>query len=75
VKTATEKREFVIEFKQKPGFILTLSLSARKEMLDVLDAAGITGIELGNWIHAKLDECQNALDGSVAGLIISNLEE
>jgi hypothetical protein len=75
MKTGTQKMDFSVEVKGVPGLILTVSVSARKEMLAALDAVGVTAVELPNYMHTILEEARDAVDGSVRGLIISNLEE
>ena len=75
MKTQTQSMQFPIEVKGVPGLILTVSISARKELLDALHAVGVGPAELPNLIKARLDDVVAACDGSVKGLIVSSLED
>jgi hypothetical protein len=75
MKTATQKIHLPIEVNGIPGLVLTVSVSARKEMLDAMAAQGVDDAEIHNLIQAKIQEVVSALDGSVSGLIVSNLED
>jgi hypothetical protein len=75
MKTQTRTMQFPVEVNGVPGLILTISVSARKEMLAALDAVGVGSQELPNLIQKLMEDARDACDGSVPGLIISNLEE
>ena len=75
MKKHTQSMQFPIEVSGVPGLVLTLSISARGEMLDALSAVGVTSIELPNLIKARLENARDACDGSLPGLIVSNLED
>lgn len=75
MKTASQSMKFPTEIKGIPGLILTLTVSAERSMLPALNAAGVGEMELPNLIKARLEDARDACDGSVPGLIISNLEE
>jgi hypothetical protein len=75
VKTQTIKREFPLEISGVPGMILTISVSVRKEMIGALDAVGVGAAELPNMQKKLLQEAIDAVDGTVPGLIVSNLED
>lgn len=74
LKTQTRTLHFPIEVNRVPGLILTISVSARKEMLSALDAVGIGPQELPNLVQMLLEDARDACDGSVPGLIVSSLE-
>ena len=75
MKSQTSTMQFPIEVNGVPGLILTISVSARKEMLAALDAVGVGHQELPNLIQKLVQDARDACDGSVPGLIVSNLEE
>jgi hypothetical protein len=75
MKTASQSFKYPIEVKDVPAFTIQITISARKEMLPFLRAAGFGEDELPNKIRALLEQARDACDGSVDGLIISNLEE
>jgi hypothetical protein len=75
MKTNTQSRRYQIEVSGVPGLILTISVSAESSLLSALDTVGVGPTELHNYIQAKLDEIRDTLDGSVQGLVVSNLEE
>jgi hypothetical protein len=66
--------KFIIEVSNVPGLVLNVSIKADPTMLHALAAVGVEGVELQNMIKARLDDVVQALDGSVRGLIVSNLE-
>jgi len=75
MKTQTQSMSFPVEVNGVAGLVLTISVSAVKELLPTLDALGFGSQELPNKIKAVLEEARDACDGSVKGLIISNLED
>ena len=75
MKIATQSMKFPVEAGGIPGLILTISVSADKNLLPALNAVGFGEMELPNKIKAVLEEARDACDGSVTGLIVSNLEE
>jgi hypothetical protein len=75
MKTNTQSMQFPVEIKKIPGLILTISISARKEMLDALNAVGVGPQELPNMQKKLLEDARDILDGSLEGLIVSNLED
>jgi hypothetical protein len=75
VKAQTIKREFPLEISGVPGMILTVSVSVRKEMISALEAVGVGAAELPNMQKKLLQEAIDACDGTVSGLIVSNLED
>lgn len=74
MKTYTQTIKLPIEVQNVPGFTLTISVSANKEMLNSLEAIGIGQAEIGNHIKKLLQEAVDACDGIVPGLIVSNQE-
>jgi hypothetical protein len=75
MKSQTSTLQFPIEVNGVPGLILTISVSARKEMLAALEAVGVGTQELPNLIKKLVEDARDACDGSVPGPIVSNLEE
>jgi len=75
MKTQTRNLQFPIEVNNIPGLILSISVSARKEMLAALEAVGVGPQELPNLIQKLVEDARDACDGVVPGLIISNLDE
>ena len=75
MKTQTQTLQFPIEVNRLPGLVLTISVSARKEMLSALEAVGVGPTELPNLIKKLVEDARDACDGSVEGLIVSNLED
>ena len=74
MKAHTQSIEFPIEIDGVAGMILKLSVSAKKEMLPLLDQVGVGTEELPNRIKTLLQEAVDACDGIVPGLIVSNRE-
>jgi hypothetical protein len=74
MKTNTQSIELPIEISGVAGMTLKLSVSARKEMLPLLDQVGIGTEELPNRIKTLLQDAVDACDGVVPGLIVSNRE-
>jgi hypothetical protein len=75
VKSQTSTLQFPIEVNGVPGLILSISVSARREMLAALEAVGVETQELPNLIKKLVEDARDACDGSVPGLIVTNLEE
>jgi hypothetical protein len=74
MKTQSKSAKFPVEVSKVPGFTLQITVSARSEMLDALNAVGVGPEKLGNHIEMLLQEAISACDGVVPGLIVSNLE-
>ena len=74
MKVHTQSVELPIEVDGVSGMTLKLSISARKEMLPLLDQVGVGPAELPNRIKTLLQDAVDACDGVVPGLIVSNLE-
>lgn len=68
-------RRYPVEIAGIPAGILTVSISIDAKYLPILEANGFMSQELHNYQVKLLDDARDAMDGSVAGLIISNLEE
>ena len=75
MKISSIKQEFPIEVSRVPGFVLTIQVSARKEMLDALNSVGVGPAELPNMQKKLLQDAVEACDGIVPGLIVSNLDD
>lgn len=75
MKTQTQTLVFPVEVEGVAGLVLTISVSAVKELLPTLDVLGFGSQELPNKINAVLQQARDACDGSVEGLIVSNRED
>lgn len=75
MKTQTQSLTFPVEVNGVAGLVLTISVSAVKELLPTLDVLGFGSQELPNKIKAVLEEARDVLDGSLDGLIVSNRED
>lgn len=69
--------QFPIEVGEQklPGLTLKVSIQADSKYLMLLNQHGYGEQELANYIRARLQDAVDALDGSLPGLIVSNLEE
>ena len=63
-----------VEVSGVSGLTLRITVSARSEMLDALDAVGVGTEELPNLVSTLLQEAVSGCDGVVPGLIVSDLE-
>jgi hypothetical protein len=65
---------YPLEFRGVPIFKITIAVKVDQKTAHLLDALGFGEAELNNKLTAIMQDVTNALDGSVDGLIVSNME-
>ena len=53
---------------------LTVQIKINESMLPFLESNGYSGTELHNYLEARVQDAVLAMDGSVPGVVVSNLE-